>query len=311
MNMISILPAAMTYTGYDSAAHLAEETVGASVAAPAAILSSILLTLPIGFITLWSLLAPIPVSMYDSISNNPNSTSTIVDIFVYTQGVLPGIFQTLVLIITTITCPYALIATHARMSYAFARDGGLPGSSFLYSLNQNKIPIRALFMIILLDVLLILPSLFSSSLFAAMNSIGTIGTYISYGIPILLRLIKGSEFVPGPIHLGKYYYPIGILSLAWMSLACIALMLPTEYVAYDPEKFKDIYEYIWHWIDVFNWAPVMVLGVYFISTLAWYGSVRQWFTGPRIIEDSPSSNSLQEDKETTEQDKLLVDALEY
>jgi amino acid transporter len=61
------------------------------------------------------------------------------------------------------------------MTYAFARDGGLPASSYLYFLNESKIPTRALLIIIILDAILIVPSLLSASLFAAINSIGTVG----------------------------------------------------------------------------------------------------------------------------------------
>lgn len=67
------------------------------------------------------------------------------------------------------------LATHARMSYAFARDGGLPGSFYLYYLDEKKIPTRALLVIVILNVLLIVPSLVSASLFSAINSIGTVG----------------------------------------------------------------------------------------------------------------------------------------
>jgi amino acid transporter len=63
------------------------------------------------------------------------------------------------------------------MAYAFARDGGLPSSPYLYFLNESKIPTRALLVIIVLDALLIVPSLLSSSLFAAINSIGTVGEF--------------------------------------------------------------------------------------------------------------------------------------
>ena len=146
-------------------------------------MSSILLALPIGFCTIWSLLAPIPVTVYETIARSPNTTQTVTDIFVYTQGNTLGFLQTLILAIATVTCPYALIATHARMSYAFARDGGLPFSYYLYHLDEQKIPIRALVMIVIIDGLLIVPSLLSSSLFAAINSIGTVGMFAFSFLP--------------------------------------------------------------------------------------------------------------------------------
>ena len=109
--IIGILPAATLYTGYDSTGHFAEETHGAASSAPLAIMTSILLAFPVGWITLWGLLTPIPPEQYLAFSESPNSTSTVVDIFVYTQGKVGGTLQTLLLILMTLTCSYALIGT--------------------------------------------------------------------------------------------------------------------------------------------------------------------------------------------------------
>ena len=138
----------------------------------------------------------------------------------------------------------------------------------------------------------------------------SVGTYISYSIPIFLRLLRGKDFVPGPFNLGRYYFPIGIISVLWMTIASISLMLPTQRVVYDPTIYKSISEYIWHCIDVFNWAPVMgtfdqsqktVIGVYAGATLIWYMSAREWFTGPRV------AVTLEHDLPPSEEDPLIQD----
>lgn len=97
---ISLLPAAMTFTGYDSAALVAEETIGAAKTAPVSIISSILCAFPIGFISIIALLSPISPSSYTSISQSPITSTTISEIFVKTQGQQIGLFQTIILTVT-------------------------------------------------------------------------------------------------------------------------------------------------------------------------------------------------------------------
>ncbi len=61
------------------------------------------------------------------------------------------------------------------MTYAFSRDGGLPFSFFFHHLNPHQIPTRIILLIVILDILIILPSIYSASLYAAINSVGTVG----------------------------------------------------------------------------------------------------------------------------------------
>ena len=97
---ISLLPAAMTFTGYDSAALVSEETIGASINAPISIISSILCAIPIGFTSIFYLLSPISPSEYQNLAQSPFTTTTISDIFVLTQGPTIGLIQTIILTVT-------------------------------------------------------------------------------------------------------------------------------------------------------------------------------------------------------------------
>jgi amino acid transporter len=164
------------------------------------------------------------------------------------------------------------------MSYAFARDGGLPWSSYLYKLDSKKIPIRALWVVCVIDLLILLPSLYSERLYEAINSIGTVGTYISYSIPIFLRLFK-RDFEPGPFTLGKFSRPIGIISCIWLIGSSIALMLPIVHIR--KEDYLDYQSYVYDTLAHFNWSPAMVFVISFLALLAWIVNVRKWFTGPK------------------------------
>lgn len=97
-----------------------------------AIISSVFLTLPVGWLVIWGFLSPIPINQYDVFSENPFTTTTAGDIFIYTQGPVIGLLQTLLWLLLNLTCVYGCLATWGRMGFAFARDGALPYSSYLY-----------------------------------------------------------------------------------------------------------------------------------------------------------------------------------
>ena len=53
-------------------------------------------------------------------------------------------------------------------------------------------------------------------------SISTIGLYISYALPVLLRLtFTRHEFVPGPFSLGIFSIPVGIAAVTWVAFVTV------------------------------------------------------------------------------------------
>lgn len=55
-----------------------------------------------------------------------------------------------------------------------------------------------------------------------------IGLYTSYVTPIFLRITSGRDkLVKGPFSLGKWYMPIGIVAVAWVSFIVVLLLFPS------------------------------------------------------------------------------------
>ncbi|KAJ3280313.1 hypothetical protein HDU79_011829 [Rhizoclosmatium sp. JEL0117] len=154
---------------------------------------------------------------------------------------------------------FGLLVTHARMAFAFSRDGALPGSRCLHS----------------------------NTMYAAINSFGVIGIYLSYLFPILLRVIRNDKFPRGPFHLGSWSVPVGVVAIIFLCFASVALVLPTVYT--DPNEFTladnvtlDHDAYVNAYLVNFNWAPVVVVAVFLISYMFWFFSAHKWFKGPPI-----------------------------
>jgi len=163
-------------------------------------------------------------------------------------------------------CGTFSVTSNSRMMYAFARDGGIPAHKFFAKVSSNwKSPIRTVWLACTLSFILGLPSLGSSVAFAAATSIATIGLYISYGIPILLRVIYRDQFVRGPFHLGKFSYPVALGAVLWILFISIAFILPQA----NPVNSQ-----------TFNYSIVAVGIVISYSFGFWLLSARKWFKGP-------------------------------
>ena len=137
-------------------------------------------------------------------------------------------------------------------------------------------PVNAVWFAVVGAFILGIPSLYqvgsASVAFFAIVSIGTVGLYVAYVIPIFLRL-RMKDFEPGPWSLGKWSKPIGFIAVIWVIIITILFFAPAFYP--------------WTTAADINWSGpvfVAVMAVVFI----WYGvSARKWFTGPKMQGTKP------------------------
>ena len=60
-------------------------------------------------------------------------------------------------------------------------------------------------------------------------------------MPIFLRITSGRNLLqPGPFSLGKWYMPIGIIAVAWVSFITVLLLFPPE-VNPTPETMSECF----------------------------------------------------------------------
>ncbi|KAJ3040224.1 hypothetical protein HDV00_011322 [Rhizophlyctis rosea] len=215
--VISILLACFTFSGYDSAAHLAEETNDPSTAGPWALMMTQMTAFLLGWATLMAIATAVPtdIDALNQLASAPSSTSTIVDIFLTATGSKPAtILLTIIAIISVMLCSIMLLATMGRMMYAFSRDHAMPFSGFIHHLHPTKkIPVRAVWIAVTCNILICLPALGTLTAFTAIASIGTVGLYISYAIPIFFRVLRSDKFRKGPWHLGPLSTPLAIIAI--------------------------------------------------------------------------------------------------
>ncbi|KAI8839578.1 amino acid permease-domain-containing protein [Chytridium lagenaria] len=282
--VISILLATLTYTGYDSAAHLAEETNDPSVSGPRSIFMSIVGTFIGGYLALLGLLSTIDPTTYNDLGALGSYALT--QIFLNTVGKAGAIVFNILLMFLAITNIFGLLLNHARQTFAFSRDGALPGSSWLHCLSGDNVPVRATVVIAVVDCVILVPSLYSSTLYYAINSFGVVGTYLAYAVPIALRVLHDDRFPRGKFSIGVWGRPVGMIAVVFLVISSVVIMMPTVYT--DPAEFTneegvlDNTAYVKQYLQNFNWAPAMVFVVSFVAMVFWGVSARKWFKGPPI-----------------------------
>jgi amino acid transporter len=262
-----------TITGFDSCAHISEETHGAADAAAKGVWRSIFYSALIG----WFLLLAITF-----LAANPEQvTAASGGSIPLLEAAMGTPWVKLVLIISTVGqvfCGMACLTSASRMCYAFSRDGAIPGWRIWSRVNERRIPFNAVIFMAVCAAIITIPAMFGTAegipvAFFAVVSIAVIGLYIAYVIPIYLRWRQGDSWVGGPWTNGKKYKWMNPFSVVWVALITIIFILPTTPAGVP---FSD--EFQWKAV---NYAPLVTGGVLLAVGLWWVLGAKNTFTGPR------------------------------
>jgi len=269
-----------TITGYDASAHMSEETQYASNAAAKGIWKSIFYSAMGGYVLLLCLLSvatkPDIVNSFDT-AVNPYGAGSVITILIH--SLTPAMFK-LVLMISVagqLFSSSACLTDCSRMFYAFSRDGAIPGYKTWSKLNRHHVPVNAVMITALIGIIMTLPALWKSprgipTAFFAVVSIGVIGLYLAFLIPIWYRWKAGISFKQGTWNLGKHYKWINLLAMIEIVVVCTYFILPFEPAAVPGNK-----EFTW---VAFNYAPLLVGTTLVILWIWWELSVKKWYNGP-------------------------------
>ena len=153
------------------------------------------------------------------------------------------------------------VSSMARIWFAFARDGGMPGSRRIAAVSpRSGTPVAA---ILVTSVLAVLVSVYAAA-FAVLTSASTIALYLAYGIPIYLNLRnrrRGSgEFATrgtAPWSLGRRAPLINGIAVAWILFISVVFALPPN--------------------ELVLWTMLLFA---FLLLLYWRGYARRRFRGP-------------------------------
>ncbi|MGZ4384447.1 MAG: amino acid permease [Gaiellaceae bacterium] len=276
--LLGLLQAQYTFTGYDASAHMSEETQNASRAAARGVIMSIAVSAVFGYI--------LALGVTFAIRSLPATTGA--GIFSVKQVYLTALGSATAKVMLFITvgaqlyCGMSSITSASRMMYAFSRDGATPGHKLWRRLNHQRVPVHAVWAIAVLAFLCAFPAYFSKNIgvgagyvaYAAVTSIATIGLYIAYALPILLRLRQGDSWEPGEWSLGRWYRPIGMIAVGWVAFIAVLFIMPITPTGVPGNSG-------FTWLS-FNYAPIAVVGTLVLVGGWWLLSARKWFKGPVV-----------------------------
>ena len=158
-------------------------------------------------------------------------------------------------------------------------------------LNANRVPVYGVIASAVIAIIVTLPALVKVDIngapvpvaFFAVVSIGVIGLYLAFAIPIYLRWKAGSSFPTGSWTLGSKY--------KWMCILAVAEIAVTSFVALFPTSAGGVpftHGFAWKYV---NYTPIVVLGALLVLWIAWHASVKNWFTGPKMTINLPAGVS--------------------
>ena len=120
------------------------------------------------------------------------------------------------------------LVTYAAQMAAFARDGGFPYkekfSSVHPRLNQ---PIYTLALLVSGTSCILLFAL-SEKASSIIYSLSVVTGLVTFILPIILRLMAGSKWTPGPFSLGRYSYPNAVFAVLYTTYMIIMECFPTS-----------------------------------------------------------------------------------
>lgn len=262
---IGLLPVAYTFSAIGMISSMAEEVHDPTTKVPKAIS----LCVPVGGFAGFFFIIPICATLApleDIIANSP-SAQALPYIFYRTMGSAAGsIGLTFLVLGVTFFCSISITTCASRTTWAFARDKAIPGSR-LFSKTTLGVPLSSLTLVTLVQALLGLINLGSTSAFIAFTSAGVIGLALAYAVPIAVSVIDGRKQIFGARwNCGPILGPIvNGIALIWIAFELVLFSMPTA----RPVTNQGM-----------NYASVIIVGFMFLSAVWYFIYARKVYKGP-------------------------------
>ncbi|KAJ5625824.1 Amino acid/polyamine transporter I [Penicillium lagena] len=267
--LIGLMGTNLPFIGYDGPCHMAEEVVNASTIVPWCMIGTILLNGSLGFAIVLAFL--FCIGDVGKAMNSATGYGFIEVFFNATQSHAGASVMAAIPTALVICASFGFLASASRLTWAFARDRGLPFSKFLSHLSyDHAIPFRAVILCATLTGCICIINVGSTAAFNAIISLTTAGLFTSYEIAIVLmflKKIKGEHIPYGPWTLGPFGIAINIASICFLTIAIFFSFFP-QGLPVTPANM--------------NWSIVVFSGELILGLL-WYAVYgRKVYHGPIV-----------------------------
>jgi amino acid transporter len=261
--LLSLLVPIYTITGYDASAHTSEETHKAAMSAPRGMVNSVWWSSVFGYAMMIGILFVIP-DMNEAAKQGWNVFFWALDqrFPVWLKDVLY-----VAIFVSQFLCGLATVTSASRMIFAFSRDGGLPGSSFLRKVSRvHRTPNVAIWTASVLAFLFVwgasLITIQGASAYSIVVSCTVIFLFFSFAVPIALGLIAyGKTWTKmGPWDLGGPMFRL-------VAVVSILSALLIFFIGVQPPN---------------GWALWITVGFVVLAGIIWVALEQRRFQGPPI-----------------------------
>ena len=260
--LLSLLLPIYTITGYDASAHTSEETKVAALSAPRGMVNSVFWSALFGYIMLVGFLMLIP-NMDDAAKQGWNVFFWALD--TRFPAWLKNVLY-VAIFLSQFLCGLATVTSASRMIFAFSRDGGLPGSTWLAKVSPTfRTPVVAIWFGAIASVLFVwgasMVTIAGASAYTIVVSCTVIFLFFSFALPIGCGLIAhGRTWTQmGPWTVGAFFKPIAVLSILSAALIFVIGVQPPN-----------------------DWALYITVGFIVLALLVWFALEQRRFEGPPI-----------------------------
>lgn len=166
--LVGVLMSLYGLSGYEAGATMAEETSNAAEAAPRGMVEAVGASILTGLIFLVCLLLGLRGDV-EGVLAGPTSQA-VVNILSMTFSSWGAVILACALILNVFLSGFSHMTVTTRITYALVRDEALPGSRWMNHLNpETKNPDRVLLVVLILESLLCLLPLMSTTAFVAIT----------------------------------------------------------------------------------------------------------------------------------------------
>lgn len=243
------------FIGFDACTGVSEETRSAARHVPRAIWIALLsvATLVILNAVAATLAHPDPAAIVAGEDIDPVTTAVVTSFGSWSDKPFAA-----VVLVAFLACGMAAQALTARAMFSIARDGVLPGSRFLSTVDRRRAPIGATIVTGVIACLGLLLGLESAAV-GSLIAFGTAAIYVAFlltAVAALIARLRGWK-PAGRIQLGRAGFVINVLAVAWLAFESVNIAWPRESLA-PPDA--PIYQV---------WAAPIVLAVIAVAGVAY------------------------------------------
>ena len=275
---IGLLPAAYTFSAIGMISSMAEEVADPEIKVP----SAISLCIPVGGIAGLFFVIPICATLppLPDILLAPQAQALPYIFHVVTGTPGGGLGLMFLVLAITMFCSISITVAASRTTWAMARDDALPLSKLWSKVSDAYgVPMWALVLVTLVQMLLGLINLGSTSAFYAFVSVGVMALAVSYAIPIGTSMWYRREEVVK----ARWKLPPGVgwvvnsIAVSWIAFECVLFSMPTAL----PTT-----------LIAMNYASVVLVGFMALAGI-WYVVHARKGKSKSIRAEKPCANTLQ------------------